>query len=279
MKAPAFDYVAVRTLDDAFHQLGDAQADAKPMSGSQSLGPMLNLRLTRPARLVDVSRIDALRSVRVEGDTIRIGAAVTHAQIEDGVHAPIRGGFLQHVASGIAYRAVRNRGTIGGSLAHADPAADWPLALTALDASIELASARGTRRVRMEEFMAGAFTTLLAADEIIAAVLVPKAGAALRWGYYKLCRKTGEFAHASAAAVFDRDRRIARIAVGALDGAPRCLHALSKQIAQHGPTASSSTAIAQAVAAVTPNADPIDRSLHEVAVARCLAQIFGTAAQ
>jgi carbon-monoxide dehydrogenase medium subunit len=124
MKAAAFEYVRAHSLADALREIGDAARGVKPMSGSQSLGPMLNLRLTRPSRVVDVSRLEPLRGVSVEGEVIRIGAAVTHAEIEDGKHEPIRGGFLQYVAAGIAYRAVRNRGTIGGSLAHADPAAD-----------------------------------------------------------------------------------------------------------------------------------------------------------
>ena len=274
MKAAAFEYVMPHTLAEALREIGDVKAGAKPMSGSQSLGPMLNLRLTRPRRVIDVSRLDALRSVSVEEDVIRIGAAVTHAEIEDGKHEPIRGGCLQQVASGIAYRAIRNRGTIGGSLAHADPAADWPLALAALDARVELVSAEGIRQVRVIEFMIGAFTTLLADGELIAAVLVPKTGAGLRWGYHKLCRKTGEFAHASAAAAFDAQTRLARVVVGALDGPPVCLDALSRAIAGQGTGAATTEAIAAGVAGAMPNADGIARKMHAAVVARCLAQAF-----
>ncbi len=277
MKAAAFEYVRAHTLADALREIGDKTAGAKPMSGSQSLGPMLNLRLARPGRVVDVSRLDALRSVSVEGNVIRIGAAVTHAEIEDGKHESIRGGCLQQVAAGIAYRAIRNRGTIGGSLAHADPAADWPLALTALDAQLELVSSRGTRRVRISEFIIGAFTTQLGDGEIIAAVLVPKTGSGLRWGYYKLCRKTGEFAHASAAAAFDAQTQLARLVVGALDGPPVCLDALARTIAREGPPAATTEAIASGVAGAMPNADGIARKMHEAVVARCLAQAFGSA--
>jgi len=279
MKAAAFEYVKANTLAEALRELGASGTGAKPMSGSQSLGPMLNLRLTRPARVVDVSRIEGLRRVSVTGDVIRIGAAVTHAEIEDGIHEPIRGGFLQYVAAGIAYRAIRNRGTVGGSLAHADPAADWPLALAALDARLELASSGGPRQVRLSDFMVGAFTTLLADGEMIAAVLVPQTSPALRWGYYKLCRKTGEFAHASAAAAFDAQRRLARVVVGALDGPPVCLDVLARSIAQHGPSAASAEQIAAAVAAVMPGSDGIARKMHEAVVTRCLAQAFGSTGQ
>jgi aerobic carbon-monoxide dehydrogenase medium subunit len=275
MKAAAFEYQRATTLADALRDIAAEGGAAKPMAGSQSLGPMLNLRLARPARVIDVSRVADLRGVTVAGDWIRIGAAVTHAQIEDGVHAPLRDGMLQYVAAGIAYRAVRNRGTMGGSLAHADPAADWPLALSALDARLELASQRGTREVRASEFIVGAFTTLLEEGEMIVAVRVPKAGPAQRWGYYKLCRKTGEFAHASAAAVFDAKTRTARVVAGALDGPPANLDALAHAIAQQGPAAATAEAIAAGVASVMPNADAIARRVHEVAVARCLAQAFG----
>jgi carbon-monoxide dehydrogenase medium subunit len=276
MKAAAFEYTRANTLADALREIGDAATGVKPMSGSQSLGPMLNLRLARPARVVDVSRLEALRSVSVEADAIRVGAAVTHAEIEDGIHEAIRGGFLQHVAAGIAYRAIRNRGTIGGSLAHADPAADWPLALAALDARLELASSAGTRQVRASEFMLGAFTTVLGDGEMIAAVRLPRTSPALRWGYYKLCRKTGEFAHASAAAVFDPQTKLARVVVGALAGPPVCLDALARSIAQQGPSAASGQAIAAGVAAVMPGSDSIERKMREAVVTRCLAQACGS---
>lgn len=275
MKAAAFEYTAGVSVADAVRALTDAAGSAKPMAGSQSLGPMLNLRLTRPARVVDISRIDALRQVTDGGDHIRIGAALTHAEIEDGKHPLLRGGMLQYVAGGIAYRAIRNRGTIGGSLAHADPAADWPLALNALGARIEIGGRTGVRHISAAEFMLGAFTTQLAEGELITAILVPKTGDAVRWGYHKLCRKTGEFAHASAAAVFDAKSGLARVVAGALDGPPAALDSLAVAIARHGPAAATPTAIADAVAAVAPNADAIERGMHEVAVERCLAAAFG----
>jgi aerobic carbon-monoxide dehydrogenase medium subunit len=271
MKAARFEYVRSASLNEALALL----TDGKPMAGSQSMGPMLNLRLARPSRVIDVSRIADLRGVSETDDAIRIGASVTHAEIEDGKHAPLRHAYLQHVASGIAYRAVRNRGTIGGSLAHADPAADWPLALSALDARIELSKAGATRIVRASEFMLGAFTTLLEEGEMITAVLLPKLGATLRWGYYKLCRKTGEFAHASAAATFDARTGLARVVLGALDGPPASLDALAKAIAQGGASAATRDALEAAVAAAMPNADHIERKMHTAALERCLAQAFG----
>lgn len=273
MKAASFDYQRPATLKDALRALADAGGAAKVMGGGQSLGPMLNLRLTRPKQVVDVSALAELRQVAVEGDLLRIGAAVTHAEIEDGVHPLLRDGLLQSVAGGIAYRAIRNRGTVGGSLAHADPAADWVLAMAALGAQIEIASTAGTRRVPMERFMQGAYTTELADGDLLAAVLVPRLGPAARWGYFKFCRKTGEFAEASCAAVFDPSRKLARIVLGALDGAPQALPALAAQVARDAAMPSRDT-LRSAVAAALPAKDAVDLKLMVAAVERCLHQIF-----
>jgi len=273
MKAASFDYQRPATLKDALRALADAGGAAKVMGGGQSLGPMLNLRLTRPKQVVDVSALAELRQVAAEGDQLRIGATVTHAEIEDGVHPLLRDGLLQSVAGGIAYRAIRNRGTLGGSLAHADPAADWVLTMAALGALIEIASQAGTRRVPMDRFMQGAYTTALAEGEVLAALWVPKLGPDAHWGYFKFCRKTGEFAEASCAAVFDPSRKLARIVLGALDGAPQALPALAAQVARDAAMPSRDT-LRSAVAAALPAKDAVNRKLMVAAVERCLHQIF-----
>ncbi len=146
MKPAAFDYLRPRDLGEALVALRSGAGEAKPIAGGQSLGPMLNLRLARPKLLVDVSRIrGTAEQVVDEGDGWRIGAAVTHAELED---RPLAGCEpLARVARLIAYRAVRNRGTVGGSLAHADPAADWPLVFATLDAQVRVAGPSGTREV------------------------------------------------------------------------------------------------------------------------------------
>ncbi|UDM53673.1 xanthine dehydrogenase family protein subunit M [Cupriavidus sp. MP-37] len=274
MKAVAFSYHAPGSLPEALSRLGAGTDVAKAMGGGQSLGPMLNLRLTRPDTVVDVSALRALREVTATADGIRIGACVTHAQIEDGVFEPLRGTMLQAVAGGIAYRAIRNRGTVGGSLAHADPAADWVVAMTALGAHIEIASAAGTRDVPMESFMLGAYTTVLADGELIAAVRVPPQTAHSRWGYHKLCRKTGEFAEASCAAYFDASRRFARIVLGALDGPPLVLPGLTRAVAAQGAAALTADAVADAVAQAAPGKDAIDRKLYRTVVTRCVTQLL-----
>ena len=144
MKAAAFDYLRPRDLAEALHAVRGA--DAKLIAGGQSLGPMLNLRLARPKVLVDVSKLAELRTIADEGDAWRLGAAVTHAELED---RPLAGCEpLAKVARVVAYRAVRNRGTVGGSLAHADPAADWPVVFAALDATVRVVGPAGRREIR-----------------------------------------------------------------------------------------------------------------------------------
>ncbi|ARP90762.1 carbon monoxide dehydrogenase [Bordetella genomosp. 9] len=275
MKAAKFDYIRATSVAHALSALRDHDGRAKLMAGGQSLGPMLNLRLARPAAVVDISGIDALRAVTREGDSVRVGAAVTHAEIEDGIHAPLRESPLRRVAAGIAYRAVRNRGTLGGSLAHADPAADWVVAMAALGARIEIAGGAGVRQVDADVWMQGAYTTEIGEDELIQAVHVPAGSEHARWGYYKFCRKTGEFAEASCAAWFDPRSGTARIALGALDGAPRLLMALAGRVARDAGAALDADAIAAEVARAMPDKDEAHRQLHVAAVQRCLAQAVG----
>ncbi|MGE0312130.1 MAG: xanthine dehydrogenase family protein subunit M [Lautropia sp.] len=269
MKAAQFDYARPASLETALAML---DGGAKPMSGGQSLGPMLNLRLARPSRVVDLGALPSMAAVLETADGIRIGAGVTHAAIEDGRHAPLRGHPVQGVAAQIAYRAVRNRGTVGGSLAHADPAADWVVVLTALGATLTLASATGSRDVPMHAFMQGAYTTVLADDELVAAVTVPKLDRTVCWGYDKFCRKPGEFAEASAAVLFAPGVRTARIVLGALDGPPRELAALAASIARDGAPAAARDRILAAVREALPQHDAVDCRLRTVCVERALAR-------
>jgi carbon-monoxide dehydrogenase medium subunit len=273
MKAAAFDYARPHDTGEAIGLLQQAKGSAKALAGGQSLGPMLNLRLARPGLLVDISRLEELRGIEDTGDAWRIGAAVTHSEIEDANGALKGGEMLIEVAGGIAYRAVRNRGTIGGSLAHADPAADWPLALAALGAEVVLRGPDGERRVPAAGLMKAAFTTEIADDEILTAVLVPKLSAAARFGYFKFCRKTGEFPEASAAAVIDPERDATRVFLGALPGPPRPLPALARRISEGDLTGPSRDAAAEAVAGVA-DLDPIERRMHAGALLRALERAF-----
>lgn len=220
MKAAAFAYERPTDLSAALALVARADVTAKIIAGGQSLGPMLNLRLVEPDLVIDISGLSELKFAERRGNELVIGACVTHGDIEDGRIPDVTRGAMQRVASAIAYRAVRNRGTIGGSLSHADPAADWVVALSALGAKVTLRSALGARDLLVGEFVTGALESALRADEILEAVRVPAMAASARWGYVKACRKSGDFAHAMAAVLIDPEYATARAVIGALDAAP-----------------------------------------------------------
>lgn len=211
MKPVAFEHATAATLEEARALL---TAGAKPMAGGQSLGPMLNLRLVRPERVVDIKRLPGLRGFTETDTHLTLGAATTHAEIEDGAVPDVTNGFMRRVAQGIAYRAVRNRGTLGGSLAHADPAADWPSVMAALGATILTGHGR---RIPADGFLRAPFTTSLDDGEIITAVEIPRLPPGARWGYCKINRKIGEFAKAIGIAT------PTRLLAGAVEGPPTLL--------------------------------------------------------
>jgi carbon-monoxide dehydrogenase medium subunit len=184
------------------------------------------------------------------------------------------GEMLCEVAAGIAYRAIRNRGTIGGSVAHADPAADWPLALAALGATINVRAVGGARSIPVEQFVLGAFSTALQDTEIIESIDVPKLSRAARYGYYKFCRKTGEFAEASAAAVFDPEKGAARVYLAAVRPVPVSLGAIASRVAREGRSAASEEAVARAIAEAASDLDPVERRMAAAVTARALQQVF-----
>ncbi|MDB5618135.1 FAD binding domain-containing protein [Tardiphaga sp.] len=220
MKPAPFAYERPRDLPAALAAMGSYDGVVKIIAGGQSLGPMLNLRLVQPDLIVDIAGLAELKHVERVGEDLVIGACVTHADIEDGRIADVTRGAMQRVAAGIAYRAVRNRGTIGGSLSHADPSADWVSALSALGATLTLRSASGARHVAMKDFIVGALESVLVPGEMIEAVRVPAMSASARWGYVKACRKTGEFAHAIGAVLIDPAAATARVVIGAVEAAP-----------------------------------------------------------
>ena len=238
------------------------------LAGGQTLGPMLNLRLAQPALLVDITRIPELAAVSEDADAVTIGATVTHAAIEDGRVPDPTGGFLAKVARGIAYRAVRTRGTIGGSLAHADPAADWLSCLAALGAEVVIARAGGTRRVALARFVRGALETELAETELLAAVRIPRFSRAARFGFHKICRKTGEFADAIGVAAHDPDRQLTRLVASTAGGGPIVLEdtALDRE---HLPDVGD---LQRRLVQAGLTGDAYDLKLHATAVRRAIQQ-------
>ncbi len=248
MKPAPFDLAIPSSLDHAAALL--AIDGARAMAGGQSLGPMLNLRATRPTSVVPLGALAGLHGAADAPEHVTIGAATTHAMIADGRTPDLPGGVLARVAQGIAYRAVRNRGTIGGSLCHADPAADWLTTLTALGATIITT----TRAIPLPGFVVGPYTTVLQPGEIVRAVRVPKPAPAARWCYIKLCRKPGEFAHAMAACL---NGPMVRLAIGAVGGPPILLTGETATLAEAG--------------AALQFMEPAPRRIQLEAVARALA--------
>ena len=220
MKAASFAYRRPSDLPTALALMAVTNGTAKIIAGGQSLGPMLNLRLVAPDLIIDISGLPELKQAERHGDDLVIGACITHGDIEDGRIPDVTRGAMQRVAAAIAYRAVRNRGTIGGSLSHADPAADWVSALSALRAKVTLRSLGGERHLAIEAFVTGALETALRPGEIVTAIRVPVMRPSARWGYVKACRKPGEFAHAIAAVLIDPEAAEARVVIGAIEAAP-----------------------------------------------------------
>ena len=193
MKAPAFEYLRPTSVTEAIALLGQ-HPEAKLIAGGQSLLASLNLRLSQPSHLIDIGRLPELRGIAVKNGVLRIGALTRHAETmaapEIATHAPLLKAAIHHVA----HAAIRTRGTIGGSLANADPAAELPACILALDATLIIAGPHGERREAAADFFTGLFGTTLAPDEILAAIEVPLAAANAVHGFQELTRRSGDYA-------------------------------------------------------------------------------------
>jgi aerobic carbon-monoxide dehydrogenase medium subunit len=272
VKPAKFEFARARSLGEAATILRQASGTAKVIAGGQSLGPMLNLRLVRPSVLLDITGIPELTHVEEDADGVIIGACVTTSDIEDR-RARVDGlPILASVATGIAYRAVRNRGTVGGSLCHADPAGDWLPVLCALAAECVVTDGSRARRVPVERFVTGAFEVMLEPAELLQGIRIPRPSRAARCAYYKVCRKAGEFALASAAVLFDGERDRFRAVIGATQGRPIVVEdarSILRGVAQPGPVELDATA---AGALLRRAQLPANARLYATALARAAAQ-------
>jgi carbon-monoxide dehydrogenase medium subunit len=219
MKPVAFAIARPSSLQEAA-KLVSGNSAARIIAGGQSLGPMLNLRLAQPNLLIDITGIPELTHVENDAESLTLGACVTTADVEDGRIGAETLPMLAQIAGRIAYRAVRNRGTVGGSLCHADPAADWIAALAALGADAIVTDGAHQRIVPIPHLMRGAFETDINPVEILRAIRIPKPSPRARWGYYKVCRRAGEFALAIGAVYSDPERGVFRAVIGATSGPP-----------------------------------------------------------
>ena len=208
------------TLAGAIALLQREDLAVKLLAGGQSLGPMLNLRLAQPDLLVDITAVPDLLRVETEDDGLLIGACVTHADIEDGRVPDPTQGALPAVARAIAYRAVRNRGTIGGSLVHADPAADWISALAALGADVIMRGPAGQRRLPVEQFMAGVFEAALAPDELLEAIRRAAALAPPALGVLQVLPQGRRIRAGHWLVLYDPERAVCRVVIGATESTP-----------------------------------------------------------
>ena len=269
MKPAEFAYHRAASVEDALEHLAAGGNGTKLIGGGQSLGPMLNLRLTRPRELIDISSVETLRGIESARESVIAGAAVTHAEIEDRPASDPIEHAMREVAAGIAYRAVRNRGTLGGSIAHADPAADWISFLLCADARVRIRGAAGERSVPMPDFIRAAYTTALAPGEILTHIKIPRAAARARFGFYKLCRKTGELAEAMGAVLIDPERRYCRVVAGAIGSKPVVLPATTRALAATA-TPPDFEELRTEIASVTHEHDPVKLHMAAVAVHRAI---------
>lgn len=229
MKPPPFAYLRAASLDEAAREL-QSDDGAMILAGGQSLVPMLNLRIARPTTVIDISRIPGLEGIEVTPESVAIGALTTHSAIES-YDWPSALSALPTGTSHIGYPAIRHRGTLGGSIAHADPAAELPSLMVALDATVDLHSASGTRSVAAEEFFTGYYSTARNHDELVSTVNLP-VYADLRTGFSEFSRRTGDFAVALAATATwtEAGSLRARVVVGGLDVRPRRIGAIEEAL-------------------------------------------------
>ena len=204
MKLPAFDYAAPATLGEALSLLA-ANPGAKALAGGQSLIPTMAFRLAAPSMLVDLGKLEELALISVDASGVRLGARVRWRDIEDDARLTSAHPLLVEAISHVAHYQIRNRGTVGGSVAHADPAAEMPGIAVTCDAQIIVAGPKGTRTIAAGEFFTGALSTVLADDELIVEVRLPAWPAKRRWAFEEFSRRRGDFALAGVAAFYDLD--------------------------------------------------------------------------
>lgn len=234
MRPAPFRYLAPRSLDEALEALRRHGDDAKVLAGGQSLVPMMNMRLARPGVVIDINRTASLDAIAADDGGLRLGALVRQRRLELDRLVAARAPLLAEAAPHIGHVQTRARGTVGGSLAHADPAAELPACALALDATFTLASAAGTRRVAARDFYVGLLTTALAADELLVEVTVPPMPAGTGSAFVEVARRPGDFALVGAAAVVTLDsagtcRRASLVFLGA-GGGPHAARAVESLV-------------------------------------------------
>ncbi|HKP18559.1 MAG TPA: xanthine dehydrogenase family protein subunit M [Gaiellaceae bacterium] len=222
MKPPPFEYDDPGTVEEALALLAEHGDDAKVLAGGQSLVPLLNFRLARPERLIDVNNVGELDYLRVGDGALRIGALVRHSALERSDEVAAAVPLLRETVRFVGHVQIRNRGTVGGSIAHADPAAELPVAMAALDARFHVRSSRGERVVGADELFVTHLTTSLEPDELLTEIEVPLPEPGTGWAFVEFARRHGDFALGGVAALLRLDDRghCERAAIALLSAAP-----------------------------------------------------------
>jgi carbon-monoxide dehydrogenase medium subunit len=259
MKLPAFDYACPATVAEAVALLA-SRNDAKALAGGQSLVPMMAFRIASPALLVDLRKLSDLRQIGIDESGVRLGAMVRWRDIEDDARLDTAHPLLKAAVSHVAHYQIRNRGTVGGSIAHADPAAEMPGIAVACDAEIAVVGAAGSRVIRADDFFIAPLTTALALDEIITEIRLTAWPVGRRWGFREFSRRCGDFAMAGAAVFYDADDAgtVHNAHIGAIGVGDRPMRLAAAEAEVNGKvvdTAVSERAGAAASAAVNPQSD------------------------
>jgi carbon-monoxide dehydrogenase medium subunit len=258
MKLPSFDYACPATIGEAIALLAAHGGEAKPIAGGQSLVPMLAFRLTAPTLLVDLRKLSELRQVKITDAGVALGAMVRWRDILDASALRHAHPLLVTAVENIAHYQIRNRGTVGGSLAHADPAAELPGIAVTCDADIVALGSAGARLIAAADFFRGALTTALRPDEIITEIRFPAWPKQRRFGFREFARRRGDFALAAAAVAFDAaEQKFRNVRVGAIGIGDRPMRLAAAERALEG-GAISQAAIAGCAAAASGAVDPAD---------------------
>jgi carbon-monoxide dehydrogenase medium subunit len=259
MKLPPFDYACPTTLPEAVQLLASRDGEAKAIAGGQSLVPMLAFRLTHPALLVDLRKLPDLRGIEISEKGVKLGAMVRWRDIEDDVRLDTAHPLLKAAIDHVAHYQIRNRGTVGGSVAHADPAAEMPGIAVTCDAEIAVVGKSGAHVIQAADFFQGALTTALTSDEIIVEVRLPAWPQGRRWGFKEFARRRGDFALAAAAVFYDLDGngRATNAHVGVIGVGDRPLRLAGVEDVLNGQVIDEAT-IAKAEAATHAGVDPQD---------------------
>jgi aerobic carbon-monoxide dehydrogenase medium subunit len=259
MKMPPFEYACPTTISEAVQLLASRDGDAKALAGGQSLVPMLAFRLASPALLVDLRKLTELRAIKITGNGVALGAMTRWRDIEDDERLAAAHPLLKAAIAHVAHYQIRNRGTVGGSVAHADPAAEMPGIVMACDAEIAVIGKAGARTIKAADFFQGPLMTALEPDEIIVEIRLPAWPSGRRWGFQEFARRRGDFALAAAAVFYDQDSggKAKNAHVGVIGVADRPLRLLSVEAVLNGQTIDEAT-IAKADSATSAAVNPDD---------------------